>query len=324
MPVRWGIIGCGNVTEVKSGPGFQNARDSSLVAVMRRNAEKARDYAERHGVPRWYSNASDLIADPEVDIVSIATPPSTHCELALQVCAAGKPALVEKPMAASWAECRRMVEAFQDAGLPLFVAYYRRALPRFKKVQELLASGRIGSIRAVSVRYFAPWRNFDRENLPWRFRPGISGGGLFLDLASHTLDVLDYLLGPVAASAGFASNQGSSYPAEDSVSLALKLESGALGTGLWQFGADRSEDTIEVQGDRGRLTFATFGDGPIHLSSGGADEEFVIPNPTAIQQPLIQTIVDELNGGPPCPSTGVSAARTSRVMEQALWEYYRE
>src|SRR3954452_10240835 len=97
--IRWGIIGCGDVTEVKSGPGFQKATGSALVAVMRRDGDKARDYARRHGVARAYDNADDLIQDPEVDAVYIAPPPSSHADLALRTSAAGKPCLVEKPMA---------------------------------------------------------------------------------------------------------------------------------------------------------------------------------------------------------------------------------
>ena len=86
--IRWGIIGCGDVTEVKSGPGFKQAANSALVAVMRRDAGKAADYARRHNVPRWYANADELLADPNVDAISIATPPSSHAQLALQAAAA--------------------------------------------------------------------------------------------------------------------------------------------------------------------------------------------------------------------------------------------
>ena len=121
--IRWGIIGCGNVTEVKSGPGFQKAQHSALVAVMRRDGALARDYAERHGVPRWYDDADALIADPDVDAVYVATPPDSHAEYALRVARAGKPVYVEKPMALNHAQCRVMIDACRAAHVPLFVAY---------------------------------------------------------------------------------------------------------------------------------------------------------------------------------------------------------
>jgi len=97
--IHWGIIGCGDVTELKSGPAFQKVPGSKLVAVMRRNADLARDYAKRHGVARWYSDASELINDPQVDAVYVATPPDSHALYAIQAMKAGKPVYVEKPMA---------------------------------------------------------------------------------------------------------------------------------------------------------------------------------------------------------------------------------
>ena len=149
--VRWGIVGCGDVTEVKSGPGFQKADNSALVAVMRRDLAKAEDYARRHGVPRVHASAQALIDDPTVDAVYVATPPSSHCEIALAAAAAGKPCLVEKPMALDHDECLRMVDAFRMARVPLWVAYYRRALPRFLLVRQLLRDGAIGQPTSVHV-----------------------------------------------------------------------------------------------------------------------------------------------------------------------------
>jgi predicted dehydrogenase len=138
--VRWGIIGCGDVAEVKSGPGFQQADGSALLAVMRRDRHKAEDFARRHQVPRVHGTARALVDDPDVDAVYIATPPDSHCELACLAASAGKPCLVEKPMAVSYAECTRMLDAFARAGVPLWVAYYRRALPRFLLIRDLLRS----------------------------------------------------------------------------------------------------------------------------------------------------------------------------------------
>jgi 1,5-anhydro-D-fructose reductase (1,5-anhydro-D-mannitol-forming) len=321
--IRWGIIGCGNVTEVKSGPALQKAASSSLVAVMRRNGERARDYAQRHGVPRWYDDADLLIHDPGVDVVYIATTPGSHLEYALKVCAAGKPAYVEKPMARNHAECRQMIAAFQQAGLPLFVAYYRRGLPRFLKVRELIEAGRIGRVTAVSCRYSSPsHQRTDPQNLPWRFVAEQSGGGLFLDLGSHTLDILDFILGPLEDVAGTAVNLAGVYEVEDGVAMQFRTAQGALGTGTWNFASAVREDIIEITGTDGRISLSTFGNEPVRLIVGEGSEEFDLPNPPHIQQPLIQSIVDELHGNGKCPSTGESAARTSAVMDAVLSGYY--
>jgi predicted dehydrogenase len=321
--IRWGIVGCGNVTEVKSGPGFQLAEGSRLIAVMRRDGNKARDYAERHGVSRWYDDAEQLIRDPEVDAVYVATPPSSHAEYTIRAAAAGKPVYVEKPMARDAGECRRMIAACREAGVPLFVAYYRRALPRFLKVKELLDTGAIGTPRFVTVtQYYAPGQ-YDPANLPWRVRPEIAGGGIFLDLASHTLDILDFLLGPVAEAKGVAANQAGLYPAEDCVAASLAFASGTLGTGIWCFTAcDQGRvDANEIVGSRGKLRFSTFGTEPIELATPEGVTLHPALTPPHIQQPLIQTIVNALGGGPPCPSTGDTALRTSVVMDAILRDW---
>jgi predicted dehydrogenase len=319
--IRWGIIGCGNVTEVKSGPGFQKADGSALVAVMRRDRAKAEDYARRHGVPRAYDRAEALIRDPEVDAVYVATPPSSHCTLALQVAAAGKPCLVEKPMAMNHAECLRMVEAFRTAGLPLFVAYYRRALPRFLKVRELIHTGAIGQVTAVHVNVSEPLKR-GVEASGWRFDASVAGAGLFLDLASHCLDVLDFLLGPIAEVGGFAVNTGGAYAVEDVTTAALRFERGMLGTGVWNFNADHSIDTIVLTGSAGELQTPVFTDGDVAVRRDGREEVFPLRNPPHVHQPLIQTIVDELRGRGRCESTGESGARTTWVMDRCLEGYY--
>jgi 1,5-anhydro-D-fructose reductase (1,5-anhydro-D-mannitol-forming) len=321
--LRWGILGCGNVTEKKSGPAFQRATGSALVAVMRRDGAKARDYAERHGVPRFYDDAEALIRDPEVDIVSIATPPSSHREYALACARAGKAAYVEKPMATRHEECVEMIEAFAAAKVPLFVAYYRRALPRFRFVAGVVRE-RLGAVRGVSIRLTRPVHESERSpgTWPWRVRPEVAGGGHFVDLASHTLDFLDFALGPIAEVHGFAANQAGLYPAEDAVAAAFRFRSGALGSGSWSFATHDRQDEVVVEGERGRITFATFADEPVVVTTAEGVERHEIPHPDAIQQPLVQSIVDELLGiGGPCPSRGESAARTNWVMDRVLEGY---
>jgi len=317
--IRWGLIGCGDVAEQKSGPGFQKATDSALVAVMRRDAARAADFAARHGVPRWYSDARALVHDPEVDAVSIATPPSSHLELALLACDAGKPTLVEKPMALSHGECVRMVEAFRAAGVPLFVAYYRRAQPRFRQLKQWVESGAIGVPRAALVQLTAPPPRVDPDHLPWRLRPAISGGGLFADLGCHTLDLLDFVLGPITEVCGFAGNQGQLYGAEDAVAMSFRFQCGAHGQGAWQFNTAERRDRLEILGSEGSVAVSTFGSDPLVLrEADGRETRFDLPMSAPVQQPLIQTVVDELLGRGQCPSTGDSGARTAWVMDQVL------
>lgn len=323
--VRWGIIGVGDVTEVKSGPAFQKVANSELVAVMRRTGELAEDYARRHNVPKWYDDADALLNDPDIDAVYIATPPGAHKEYTIRAAKAGKPVYVEKPMARNAEECKEMIAACEEAGVPLYVAYYRRAQPRFLKIKELLENNAIGDVRFVSTTQYqkASEDVMNPENLPWRVQPHLAGGGLFFDLASHTLDLLDFLLGPIQSVEGFASNQAGYYDAEDIVTGTYLFESGIHGVGNWCFSAFKDVDVNEIVGSKGKISFSTFGNDPIVLTTASGTEEWSFEPPQHVHQPLVQTVVDELTGnGSQCPSTGVTGARTNWVMGEMVKNYY--
>jgi predicted dehydrogenase len=230
---------------------------------------------------------------------------------------------VEKPMAMNAGECDDMIRACRDAGVPLFTAYYRRALPRFLRVKALVDEGAIGAVRAVTISLYRRHVATDGD-APWRVDPAVAGGGHFVDLASHTLDLLDFILGPIARAVGGAANQGGFYPAEDIVSASIEFQSGVRGAGVWCFTADRDSDRVEIIGTTGRVGFSTFDEAPVTVERDGTVESLAIAHPAHVQQPLIQTIVDELNGTGTCPSTGLTGARTTRVMDALLETYYAD
>lgn len=319
--IRWGIIGCGDVTEVKSGPAFSKVSGSSLVAVMRRDAAKCEDYARRHHVPKWYTDADALIHDPEVDAVYIATPPGSHAAYTLKVAAAGKPVYVEKPMATSYAECRQMIAACEQAQVPLFVAYYRRSQPFFLKIKELIDSGILGDIRFVNIRlYHPPQTNLQKDNLPWRLQPELAGGGLFFDLASHQLDLMDFFFGPIASAQGQIANQAGLYEVEDIVTANFQFASGVLGSGLWCFTSAENArtDLTEIVGSAGRISYATFGNDTIVLETQAGRQEFKIPYPQHVQQPFIEHMVRALTNAKNTTGNGAAAARTANVMDTII------
>ncbi len=324
--VKWGIIGVGNVTELKSGPAFYKIRHSELVAVMRRNTEKAADYARRHGVSRWYSLADDLIGDPEVNAVYIATPPDSHAEYAIRAMRAGKPVYVEKPMARNYGECLEMLKVSEETGMPLRVAYYRRSLPAFLKVNELVEGGAIGKPLFVTIRLLKKATEVPGvpESMHWHVFPEVGGAGHFFDLASHQFDYLDFLFGPVSEVKGIAANMAGIYPAEDTVTGTFSFESGVTGTGTWCFVVDESstEDLIEITGDAGKISFPCFAFGDVVLTTKTEKQRLSFKNPENISFNLVQQVVDELRGTGRCVSTGISAARTSRVLDEMVKNYY--
>jgi len=325
--INWGIIGCGNVTEVKSGPAFNKIRDSRLIAVMRRDRLMAEDYARRHNVPKVYSDASDLINDKDIDAVYIATPPGSHAGYAIEVIKARKPVYIEKPMAASYAECQMINLSAKKYNVPVFVAYYRRALPGFLKVKELIEEGKIGQVRFVQIELFKPASVEEKSGKPsWRVNPEIAGGGHFFDLASHQLDYLDYLFGPIVKTASVALNQAGLYEAEDMVAASFIFENGVAGSGTWCFSVspELRRDRIEIIGEKGAISFSTFSFESIMVTTETGIHEYENERPEHVQYYLIEKIVQELEGKGKSPSTGITAARTSRIMDEIVKEYYKD
>ena len=323
--INWGFIGCGEVTEKKSGPAFNEVEGSQVVAVMSRSENKARSYAERHHVRKWYTDASELIEDPDVNAVYIATPPSSHATFAIMAMRAGKPCYIEKPLAASYNDCIRINRISEQTGVPCFVAYYRRYLPYFQKVKEIIESRTIGNVVNVQVRFSVPPRDLDFKSgkeMPWRLQPDIAGGGYFYDLAPHQIDLLQNLFGVITRAHGYPANRAHLYQAEDTLSACFFFESGIPGSGSWCFVGHESakEDCIEVIGEKGSLSFSVFTYQPIEVITSEGKNLITVPNPPYVQLPLIKSVIQHLQGIGKCDCTSVSATAVNWVLDRVLWK----
>lgn len=322
--INWGFIGCGDVTEMKSGPAFNMVEGSKVVAVMSRSERKARSYAERHRVPKWYTDAQELVEDPDVNAIYVATPPSSHATYAIMAMKAGKPVYVEKPLAANYDDCVRINRISEQMGQPCFVAYYRRCLPYFQRVKEIVNSGTLGRVVNVQIRLSVPPRDTDfSKDLPWRLQPDIAGGGYFYDLAPHQIDILQEIFGVIVEADGICANRGGLYAAEDSVSACFRFENGLPGSGSWCFvGHDSAEDDrIELIGERGTLSFSVFSYEPIRLFTSEGAQSFAIPNPEHVQYPLIKEVVEHLQGLAICKATSVSTTPVNWVIDRILGKF---
>ena len=324
--LRWGFIGCGEVCELKSGPAFAEVEDSTVVAVMSRTEKKARSYAERHGVPRWYTDAQELIDDPDVNAIYVATPPSSHATYAIMAMRAGKPVYVEKPLASNYEDCIRVNRVSEQTGIPCFVAYYRRNLPYFQKVKQLVEQGTIGDVINVQIRFSWPPRPLDYahpENLPWRLKADIAGGGYFYDLAPHQIDLLQDMFGMILEARGICASRGGLYQAEDSVSAVFQFENGLPGSGSWCFVGHESarNDRILIIGNQGSLSFSVFNYSPIEVHTSDGTQRIEVPNPQYVQYPLIKNVCEHLQGRGICTATSVSATSINWVMDRILGKY---
>ncbi|SEL11060.1 Gfo/Idh/MocA family protein [Parapedobacter koreensis] len=304
MEIKWGIIGVGDVTEVKSGPAFQLIEHSHLVAVMRRDAAKAKSYAERHGVPKWYSDAQQLIDDPEVNAVYVATPPDSHAFYATAAMRAGKPVYLEKPMVINELQAKELLETQQALGGKISIAHYRREQPYFKKVKELIAA-HIGTPRIANLRYYQrplAAEILQSSGMQWRLDPKQSGGGLFHDLAPHQIDLMCHFFGNMTYSKGIAHNQAKFYDATDAVSGQILFDNDVLFTGQWAFNVSQDLDVCEVVGSEGRVAFSVFSYQPIELVNKQGSQQFRFEPLPHVQQPMISAVVSYFRniGSNPC------------------------
>lgn len=325
--VKWGFIGCGEVTEKKSGPAFGLIEGSEVVAVMSRDKEKARSYAERHDIKKYYSDAQSLVNDPDVNAVYIATPPSSHATFAIMAMKAGKPVYVEKPLAASYEDCLRVNRISELTGVPCFVAFYRRYLPYFERVREIVQGGDIGKVLTVQIRFAVPPRELDYKSgkeMPWRLQPEVAGGGgYFYDLAAHQIDLLQYMFGPIIETEGYCQNMAGLYKVEDTFNACFRFADGLTGSGSWCFVAHKSarRDRISIVGTKGKIVFSVFDYEPIVLDTENGQESIVVPNPPHVQMGLIEQVVQHLQGKRICDCDCVSATATNWVMDRILGKF---
>lgn len=315
--IAWGIIGCGNVTEVKSGPAFNKVANSSLVAVMRRDESLSKDYASRHHVQKWYSDANQLINDKDVNAIYIATPPDSHEELTIAAFKAGKPVYVEKPMALNSPEAQSMLDASQKYSCKLSIAHYRRAQDRFLEIRRLIGENILGQIISAELRLFqAPNPSLADS---WRVNPKISGGGLFHDLAPHQLDLMLYFLGEPKSVKGSSSNRGKNYQADDYVTADIIFGDDISFNGIWDYSVnpDNECDLCEIKGTKGTLRFPIFTDG-CQLDLDGKSKDLYFPPITHVQQPMIEQVVNYFLDKGPNPCSASEGLTVMQIMDKVI------
>lgn len=321
--VRWGMIGTGSVTEVKSGPGFYKADNSELIGVYNRSIDKAKDWANRHGIEKVYKTIDEMLVDEDIDAVYIATPPNVHKEYSIRCMEAGKIPYIEKPMALDFNECLEIEKVSKEKNIPVYVAYYRRGMEKYIKIKEILDEGIIGDVRYVEYRQIMKPEesDFNRDLLPWRVRPEITGGGKFIDMGVHVLDILDYFFGHIIEVNGIATNLGGFYEVEDTVSASFMFENGVVGNGMWCFVADHEEEYIKIVGNKGHLIFEGLGYGAVSIHTNEGIKVLEFKSPTHVAQPYIQQVVDEILGIKKSNANINSSANVTKVTDTILEKY---
>ncbi len=299
--VNWGIIGCGDVTEIKSGPPLYKVPNSRLLAVMRRDAAKAEDYARRHKVGSWYNDAEQLLNHPELNAVYIATPPSSHLDYALKAIKRGLNVYIDKPVTLNAAEARQIADALKGSKGKLAVAHYRRALPMYFYIKELIDNGEIGNVRSVQIKTWKDARPEQQENSAdnWRVNPQLSGGGYFHDLSPHQLDLMLFYFGIPKHYSGFSVNQAGIYNAADHTCGSVIFENGVVVNGSWCFNVASSAYTDDclIVGSKGSISFPFFtAPYTVTLTTEKGQSTKTFEQPQHIAYPMVEKIVRYFNG----------------------------
>ena len=315
--LRWGILGCGNVAEHKGGPPLYSVEDSELIAVMRRDQAKAEDFAERHGAKRAYSDVDKLLSDDEINAIYIATPPHVHCEQTILAARAGKHVLCEKPMAMSISECQQMVDACHEADVTLMLAYYRNHYPNIEKMKALMTDGAIGDAMLARINctgYYNPNRQ-DLKN--WRINPEISGGGVLMDIGSHRISLLQYLMGDIASVKGFAETVNFDAAVDDSAVFSLRFATGAHAVANINWNVGIGVDDVEVYGTTGCLKCSPLNTGNLTLEtkSDGVKDLSETPLPHT-HTGLVEDFVNHMRTGDPIRCTGELGLETNAIIAE--------
>jgi len=312
--IRFGIIGCGDVTEKKSGPAFNKVKGSKLIMVMRRDEEKLKDYARRHHIEKFSTDYTMLLKDAEVDAIYIATPPKWHHFYVLEAARYKKAIYVEKPMAMTVAECEEMIQICKEYEVPLFVAYYRRGQEKFNKVKALMTEGAIGELRSFHYVFSCKTPETDM-NRAWLLKKEEAGGGLLYDIGSHMLDIILYFFGEVKQIHGYSSNQSHVYDVHDNTSGMIVFESGVSGSLQLTFNCDTKEDKLVILGSEGKIELSIMSNEPVLLTRKNAVETLEFEDLEHVQQPFIQRVVDCLHHKITMDTTGIDGLKTQRVLE---------
>lgn len=320
--IRWGFLGCGKVVQKKSGEAFRSVPNSEIAVIMRRNLEAAKECAEHFGAPVWCNNIEELLS-ADIEAVYIATPPGLHYEQAMKCLEAKKAVYLEKPFARNYTEAKALTEAFERAGIPLYVGHYRRALPRFLKIREMLKNNVVGEVKNIDFYLNRVFSKKEAEN-SWLYNPVLSGGGKYYDIAPHTVDIINFLFGDITQVKGNAKNLGTGCPLENVVEMSFVTEQGVNGYARFNCVAEEKSDRMLVTGTNGIMEFSVHGKTDVIVKDihGNVTEEFDLPDPKAVEEAMVQSVVEDLLGISECESKAKDVLVTYQIIDEVLDEFY--
>jgi predicted dehydrogenase len=305
--VNWLVVGIGDITTRRVIPAIQAEPRSRLYGVVSRDPGKAARYTER-----IWRDLSEALRDPRIDAVYVATPVFLHAPQSIAALGAGKHVLCEKPMALNYAEACRMVEAGREAGRVLGVAYYRRMYPKLHRARELIEQGALGRPVLAEINCHG-WFEAEGGQRAWLLDPARAGGGPLYDIASHRIDVLNFLFGQPLAVSAHLSNAVHQYAVEDCATLLIEYPRGMRGIVDVRWHSRVARDQFRILGVAGEIELSPL-NGPSLVYPGGTER--LPPHPN-LHYPSIENFVSAVEAGAPLYASGESSLWTEWVIEEA-------
>lgn len=292
--IRWGLIGCGDIAQKRVAPALRDLPNVDFIAVNRAQAELAAAFAQQFGARKWYADWHELLADPEIEAVYIATPVHLHAEQTIAAASAGKHVLCEKPMALNVTDCDRMIAACKANGVKLSVAYYRHFYPVIARVKELLNAQAIGKPILAQINAFE-WNAMQPDHPRyWFFTKAQSGGGPMMDFGCHRIEVLTNLFGAIVDVRAFTDNLFFQREVEDTSAAFFKFASGVRATLSVTHAAFESCDTLAIFGTEGSLHIAKLNQGDLRILTSAGERLESHPPHANLQLPSIADMTEAI------------------------------
>ncbi len=305
--LNWIVIGIGDIATRRVIPAIQAEPRSCLYGLVTRDPQKAAPYDAR-----VWTTLDEALCDPAVDAVYIATPVFLHAPQTIQSLRARRHVLCEKPMAMNEAEAHSMVQAAEESRHTLGVAYYRRTYPKVHRAKQLLEAGVIGKPVLAELTSHA-WFDENEGRRSWLIDPAQAGGGPLYDIASHRIDVLNFLFGQPLRVSAHRSNALHHYAVEDNATVMIEYAGGVRGVVDVRWHSKVKRDECRIRGSEGQMELTPL-NGPELFYPGGCENLPPHANP---HYPMIENFVDAVLGKTPLLASGASSVWTDWVIERA-------
>src|SRR5262245_50734689 len=316
--LRWGLIGCGDISRKRVAPALRGIPECELIAVSRARLDLAEAFANEFGAKRWYGDWRELIADNEIDAVYIATPVHLHADQTVAAAEAGKSVLCEKPMAMNPQECEKMIAACERKGVALGVAYYRRFYPVIRRIKEIIESGDIGKAAIAQINAFERFNPSPGEDRYWLLEKSKSGGGPMMDFGCHRIEILINLFGPVKRTTAVIGSALFDREVEDTCIAGFEFENGTRASIAVTHAAFESRDTLEIYCSAGSIYTPSLNRGEIRVVTAAGERTESHPPHSNLHQPLIEDFTRAVFDG--CePEVGGDAGCAVAFAEEKIY-----